>query len=107
MGKQPILGKSGNGPSIRPKAAPCEVRLLPEPAVLPLLSLLAEIESLQELPVPLTLVVLLSKAPTVPTWKDVRPISVAAMIYRVWSRIRTRAKELMAVAAFESDLAAY
>ena len=68
-----------------------ELRLLPEKAVLPLLRLFATVGKGGCWPKQLQtwLLVLLRKEEGIPTWKSVRPISVASVVYRVWARIRT------------------
>ena len=68
-----------------------ELRLLPEKAVLPLLRLFATVEKGGCWPKQLQtwLLVLLRKEEGIPTWKSVRPISVASVVYRIWARIRT------------------
>ena len=73
--------------------SPRELKSLPESMVAPLLALFQAIEGGLSWPRQLTtwLVVLLRKtnAP-VPTWGEIRPISVSGLVYRIWSRIRTR-----------------
>ena len=69
-----------------------ELRRLPEVAVLPLLRIFRAIEKGCAWPKQLQqwLVVLLRKEEGIPEWNSVRPISVASVVYRIWSRIRTR-----------------
>eukprot|EP00435_Cladocopium_sp_Y103_P053188 s103_g17.t1 len=74
-----------------------ELKRLPECVVLPLLRLFNRIERGVGWPKQLQqwLVVLLRKEEGIPEWSSVRPISVASVVYRIWSRIRTR--QLLAV----------
>ena len=69
-----------------------ELRCLPEEAVLPLLRIFTQVERGMPWPKQLQqwLVILLRKEEGIPEWSSVRPISVASVVYRVWSRIRTR-----------------
>eukprot|EP00435_Cladocopium_sp_Y103_P008435 s1164_g2.t1 len=69
-----------------------ELKKLPESVVLPLLRLFTRVEQGATWPKQLQqwLVVLLRKEEGIPEWSSVRPISVASVVYRIWSRIRTR-----------------
>ena len=79
-----------------------ELKKLPESVVLPLLRLFTRIEQGVAWPKQLQqwLVVLLRKEDGIPEWNSVRPISVASVVYRVWSRIRT--KQLLALCQLSS-----
>ena len=68
-----------------------ELRLLPEEVVAPLLRLFTLIENGSSWPRQLQtwLLVLLRKEEGIPTWRSVRPISVASVVYRLWARART------------------
>ena len=70
----------------------CELRSLPPCVVSPLLRIFKAIEVTATWPRQLQqwLVVLLRKEEGIPEWNSVRPISVASVVYRVWSKIRTR-----------------
>eukprot|EP00435_Cladocopium_sp_Y103_P013817 s2319_g3.t1 len=79
-----------------------ELKRLPECVIQPLLRLFNQVE--QGVPWPKQLqqwlVVLLRKEDGIPEWNSVRPISVASVVYRVWSRIRT--KQLLAFCQLSS-----
>eukprot|EP00435_Cladocopium_sp_Y103_P020844 s1782_g5.t1 len=68
-----------------------ELELLPGKIVEPLLRIFELIEKGGSWPKQLQtwLLVLLRKEEGIPTWKSVRPISVASVVYRVWARVRT------------------
>ena len=68
-----------------------ELLVLPEALVLVLLHILNFIEISGEWPdvCMKAFVVCLAKTTGEVTWKDVRPITVASMIYRIWGRMRT------------------
>lgn len=73
--------------------SPKELRRLPETLVRPLLDLFSAIEQGAMWPTQLTtwLVILLRKnSDPVPAWGGIRPISVAGLVYRIWSRIRVK-----------------
>lgn len=73
--------------------SPKELKRLPETLVRPLLDLFSAIEQGAKWPTQLTtwLVILLRKnSDPVPAWGGIRPISVAGLVYRIWSRIRVR-----------------
>ena len=68
-----------------------ELRMLPEQAIQPLLRLFRVLEQGGRWPRQLQtwMLVLLRKEAGIPTWKSVRPISVASVVYRLWARMRT------------------
>ena len=71
-----------------------DLALLPPPLVQPLLRIFSWVEADGSWPKLLCiwLVVLLRKVPSGPvTWDLIRPISVAGLLYRVWSKMRTAA----------------
>eukprot|EP00438_Fugacium_kawagutii_P008453 Skav217434 [mRNA] locus=scaffold1729:263093:266058:+ [translate_table: standard] len=70
-----------------------ELRALPRAWVQPLLDLFARVVALRQWPRQLAvwLLILLRKTDTVvPTWDLLRPISVASLPYRIWSRMYTK-----------------
>eukprot|EP00435_Cladocopium_sp_Y103_P066155 s840_g28.t1 len=68
-----------------------ELKMVPAKAVEPLLRLFELIEKGGCWPKQLQtwLLVLLRQEDGIPTWKSVRPISGASVVYRMWARIRT------------------
>ena len=82
-----------------------ELRWLPDSVVTLLLLLFDQVRQSREWPKQLTtwLLILLRKSPVPsPDWSLIRPISVAGLIYRIWSRMQTR--RLMAHARSLSDM---
>ena len=82
-----------------------ELRWLPDSVVTLLLLLFDQVRVSRVWPVQLTtwLLILLRKSPVPsPDWSLIRPISVAGLVYRIWSRMQTR--RLMIHARSLSDM---